>query len=160
MIIMSAPPDPFPRIYDVHGHRCPMSTLGGRLGLAARRALAGEGLQATYSIRTCALDGIAVTTGCREADGSLQVDEIGRHRLTVAAGGNAVTVELRPAALEIAGRYRQASEALERDRAVLVGAERQRREAEVQQILDAVLQALWTFPDEALLEVTFPSAED
>jgi formylmethanofuran dehydrogenase subunit E len=160
MIFMSAPPEIFAAIYRRHGHRCPMSTLGGRLGLAARRTLGGGGeMHAVYNIRTCALDGIAVTTGCREEDASLRVEERGEHRLRLANGDGVVMVALRPAALEIAGRYRLASEALEREGATLPEQERQEREAAVQQILDEVLQALWTLPDEVLLEISPTSGE-
>ncbi len=157
---MSAPPEIFAAIYRRHGHRCPMSTLGGRLGLAARLVLGGgDKMQAVYHIRTCALDGIAVTTGCREEEGNLRVAERGEHRLWLTNGDSTVMVTLRPAALEIAGRYRQASEALEREGAALTEQERQRREAAVQQILDEVLQALWTLPDEILLDASPTSGE-
>ena len=61
----SNPPPLFARIYARHGHRCPMSTLGGRLGLAALNALGetdGE-LKAVFANRTCAIYGITAVTG-------------------------------------------------------------------------------------------------
>ena len=62
---MTQPPDIFQRIYARHGHRCPMSTLGGRMGLAAMTTLGPqpvESLEARYAHDTCAVDGIDVIT--------------------------------------------------------------------------------------------------
>ena len=71
--VMPESPEIFARIYARHGHRCPMSTLGGRLGLAAMQWLgdgAGE-LQAIYSNRTCA-------TGWYRRNDRLQRSELAR----------------------------------------------------------------------------------
>lgn len=80
-----------------------MSTLGGRLGLAALRAL-GDGvavLDATYLIDTCAADGVALATGCLPEDGRLKVRSDGRHRLELRdPSGRGVAAELTPVALE------------------------------------------------------------
>ena len=105
---MINPPEIFARIYTRHGHRCPMSTLGGRLGLAAMTLLGGSvsELQAVYSIRTCAMDGIAETTGCTEEAGTLVLKSDGRHALTLSSPQASVEVELTDEALEMAGRYR------------------------------------------------------
>lgn len=131
-------PTVFAEIYRRHGHRCPMSTLGGRLGHAARRRLGeGEGLRAVYRARTCAVDGIALTTGCSPEAGSLAVEDCGRHVLTVTRpGGDGVTVALRAAALELAGSYRRLRDA---------AAEEAR--------LERVLEELRTLPEDRLLTV-------
>ena len=107
---MLAVPDIFERIRARHGHYCPMSTLGGRLGLAAMQALgevAGE-LVATYHVDTCAADGIALATGCLPEEGRLSVCNDGRHRLELRAGdGRGLCAELTAAALEQAAACRR-----------------------------------------------------
>jgi formylmethanofuran dehydrogenase subunit E len=141
----------FAAIYALHGHRCPMSTLGGRLGRAAAARVGSFRRLAVYHIDTCALDGIRVATGCRE----VRVTDEGRHVLDLvdARNGRGVAVTLRPEALEIAGEYRRISDALDRDRAALDAATLATRQAEVARVLDRVLEQLWTLPDEALLEI-------
>lgn len=78
-----------------------MSTLGGRLGMAALQALdegVGE-VAATYGTDTCAVDGIAVATGCLP-----EIRAEGRHRLELRGGvGRGVVAELTAAALQQAG---------------------------------------------------------
>lgn len=102
--------DLFLRIRARHGHYCPMSTLGGRLGLAALSALEdGAGaLEATYHIDTCAADGIAVATGCLPEAGRLSVRSDGLHRLELRdASGRGILAELTPTALEQAANCRK-----------------------------------------------------
>lgn len=80
----------------LHGHRCPMSILGARLGLAARAALGaapGQRLTAVYLHQTCALDGIQLATGCTAGNGNLQVAPRGEHRLLLRREGEARGVE-------------------------------------------------------------------
>lgn len=142
----------FAAIYALHGHRCPMSTLGGRLGRAAAAHVDSLRRQAVYHIDTCALDGIRVATGCHE----IRVLNEGRHLLDLvdAEGGRGVRVSLRPEALAIAGEYRRLDDALDRDRAALNPTALAARQAEVARVLDKILEQLWTLPDEALLEIT------
>ena len=142
----------FEAIYTLHGHRCPMSTLGGRLGRAAASHVDSLRRRAVYHIDTCALDGIRVATGCRK----VRVIDEGRHVLDLvdARNGRGVRVALRPEALAIAGEYRRLDDALDRDRATLDNATLAARQAEVARVLDRVLEQLWTLPDEALLEIT------
>ncbi len=148
---MSVPRELFDEIYALHGHRCPMSTLGGRIGYAASvRVATGERL-AVYYANTCALDGIRVTTGID----SPRIVEQGRHALVLVdrSDGRGVQVSLRPAALDIAWEYRRVSEALDRDRAGLDDSSLAERQAELARVLDAVLQRLWIISDEELLEI-------
>lgn len=87
-----------------------MSTLGGRLGMAALSALgdADEELTASYHIDTCAADGIAVATGCLQEDGRLAVSNNGCHRLELRCGdGCGVAAELTATALERAAVCRR-----------------------------------------------------
>jgi formylmethanofuran dehydrogenase subunit E len=114
--------DLFLRIHARHGHYCPMSTLGGRLGTAALSALGrrSEGLMATYHIETCAADGIAVATGCLPEDGRLTVRPDGLHRLDLRGeDGVGVRAELTASALEQAAACRQRLDAGEDADAVL-----------------------------------------
>lgn len=107
---MADTPDLFLRIRARHGHYCPMSTLGGRLGAAALLALgdgAGE-LTACYHIDTCAADGIAVATGCLPEDGRVTVENSGLHRLELRnSAGCGVRAELTATALERAAACRK-----------------------------------------------------
>ncbi len=128
----------------LHGHRCPMSILGARLGLAARRALApepGVKLRARYHHRTCALDGVQVTTGCTPGNRNLEVVPGGRHRLElgVEEGPFRVAAELLPGALERGRRWS------EHRRAALElpegSEERARREALAEEILAELASA-------------------
>lgn len=153
----------FEEIWQRHGHRCPMSTLGGRLGYAALRRLAamdGEKLRAIYGIATCAVDGIVVTTGCSEEAGTLIVEDGGLHRLVLRnlASNSAVAVEIRPETLELAAVYRRLDAALERDRGTLVDSDLAQRREEKERVLDELLPKLRTMPEEELLLVRFIDA--
>lgn len=147
----------FAEIYRRHGHRCPMSTLGGRLGFAARRrlpaALAAGELHAVYHIDTCAVEGIRCATGCGESEETLEVRPEGAHRLTLVERGTGRGVEavLRSETLALAGTYRQMDEALERERASLEPEELARRQQKQEAFLDGLLERLRTLPDEELL---------
>ena len=146
------PPELFARIYARHGHRCPMSTLGGRLGLAAMACFAGttERLQALYSHRTCALDGIAEVTGCSEETGTLVVKNTGHHALVLSSPRQTVELALTDTALEMAGRYRLLCGRLEQNWADLGPDEQARRRGEMDALLDELLPRFW-LAEEALL---------
>ena len=153
---MIDPPEIFVRIYTRHGHRCPMSTLGGRLGLAAMKWLgdsAGE-LQAVYSNRTCATDGIAEATGCSEEAGTLSVENDGRHALILKSPQASIEVELTAEALEMAGRYRSLCNRLENGWDVLEVEEQTRRRAEMDAMLDELLPQFWQVEDQKLVQKT------
>ena len=151
---MTETPEIFDRIYTRHGHRCPMSTLGGRLGLAAIKWLGdstGE-LQAIYSNRTCATDGIAETTGCTEEKGSLIVKNDGRHALTLSSAQASVEVELTAEALQMAGRYRSLCNRLEKGWDELEADEQAKRRAEMDAMLDELLPQFWQAEDKKLVQ--------
>ncbi|BCR05944.1 hypothetical protein DESUT3_30130 [Desulfuromonas versatilis] len=136
--------DLFDRIYRRHGHYCPMSTLGGRLGLAARGQFPEEcspdELRAVYHTDTCAVDGIEEAAGVSRERGTLVVREERRHclRLVRRSDGHGVEVELGAAALARAGEYRRLSDQLELLRPNLPAAEVAAR----QQVLDGLLEEL------------------
>ena len=151
---MTETPEIFDRIYTRHGHRCPMSTLGGRLGLAAIKWLGdstGE-LQAIFSNRTCATDGIAETTGCTEEKGSLIVKNDGRHALTLSSAQASVEVELTAEALQMAGRYRSLCNRLEKGWDELEADEQVKRRVEMDAMLDELLPQFWQAEDKKLVQ--------
>ncbi|PNU19380.1 hypothetical protein C2E25_12895 [Geothermobacter hydrogeniphilus] len=146
-------PDIFARIYARHGHRCTMSTLGGRIGLAVlrlRRAEWGD-VRGSYLTRTCAVDGIAEVTGLSEDDDRLQVIPEGRHLLRLEHAVGRLEIELAPTALELAGNYRRLGYQLEAGWDDLDSAERERREGLREEALDALLVRLWDMGDDELL---------
>lgn len=136
-----------------------MSTLGGRLGHAARRRLGGDGLRASYRIATCAADGIAVATGCSQGDGTLSVVDAGEHRLILDTTDSrrAVVVVIRPETLTLAATFRDFDNALEAQRATLAPEELQLRLAERERRLDELLFYLCGAPEEQLLRFESPS---
>ncbi len=149
-------PEIFSRIYEQHGHRCPMSTLGGRLGLAvlALDSFSKQGLRAIYHSRTCALDGIALTTGCCEEQGSMTVTTEGRHVLELfTADGQVAELSLTDNAMQIAGDYRRLSHELEQGWDQLDDAERSERDQRREAALDAALPGLWNAPMADLMTI-------
>jgi len=149
------PAELFNEIWRRHGHRCPMSTLGGRLGWAARRRLPAGELHGVYRIDTCAVEGIRCATGCSEADGTLEVRAEGRHLLSLVERGSGASIEaeLRPETLTLAAGYRRLDDALERDRAGLDPDELERRLREKESFLDGLIEKLCCLADDQLLQL-------
>lgn len=149
------PPQLFDAIFRRHGHYCPMSTLGGRMGFAARRRLGAGALRGEFLIRTCAVDGIVEATGCCEEEGTLVVRDTGRHALILRAAkeGEAVRVVLRPATLDMAWEYRLMDEALQQERNQLAARDLERRLRDKDAFLEVLLQRLRTLPEDELLEI-------
>jgi formylmethanofuran dehydrogenase subunit E len=151
----------FAEIYRRHGHRCPMSTLGGRLGFAARRHFAAESprLAAVYRIATCAADGIRQAIG---GEAALEVREEGEHRLTLTDldSHTWVELELRAEALTMAGEYRQQAEDFDVARAGLTPAEVLAWQERMTALLDGLLQQLRTLPDADLLTIRLGTAHE
>ncbi|MDO9079799.1 MAG: formylmethanofuran dehydrogenase subunit E family protein [Desulfuromonadales bacterium] len=151
---MDLPPHQlFAEIYEIHGHRCPMSTLGGRLGFAARQKFTGHSpLRATYFIATCAADGISVMTGCSQAAGTMRIVARERHALWLENDdGCGLFAELSPHALQLAGTYRTLDLAFQKEEARLAKTERQQRLTSKELFLEELLQQLWNLPDEELM---------
>jgi formylmethanofuran dehydrogenase subunit E len=95
-----------------HGHYCPMSTLGLRLGWAAGKRLAAPLASASYAAATCAADGIRLGL----ATELLRVEDQGRHLLSCFdAGGENWRIEISAAAMELAATYRTLDTADERE---------------------------------------------
>ena len=151
---MGLPPHQlFAEIYRIHGHRCPMSTLGGRLGFAARQQLSDRApLRATYFIDTCAADGISVMTGCSKAAGTLRIVARQRHALWLQdEDGGELFAELSDPALQLAGTYRTLDLAFQKEEAHFTVEERQQRLTARELFLEELLQKLWNLPDAELM---------
>lgn len=137
-----------------------MSTLGGRLGFAARRQFSSEAAQLTavYGIATCAADGIRQAIG----NAPLAVQDAGEHRLTLADqdSGACVQVTLRPAVLAMAAAYRQQVEELDMVRGRLSPNEAGAWQARLEVLLDGLLERLRTMPDEELLTICSGTADE
>jgi formylmethanofuran dehydrogenase subunit E len=150
-------PELFQRIYEKHGHRCPMSTLGGRMGLAALKSFderSHSELNVVFEHGTCAVDGIEIATGCSRSSGTLQVENSGRHSLVARFGqARSFRVSLNEFALATAWEYRTADEAFNAGKTTLCADELQRLYEKKETILQAVLEKLWTLSDETLLIV-------
>lgn len=151
---MKSPPPyaVFAEIYRRHGHRCPMSTLGGRIGHAARARLTAAPARGLYYIATCAADGIEATTGLSRESGSFRVNDSNRHALwLVGADGSAIFAELHPETLQRSAGYRALRQRLETERDTLSEAEIAIREQEILSFLDRLLEELRTLPEDELI---------
>ena len=93
-----------------HGHYCPMSTLGLRIGWAALRTLDGID-SASYHAKTCAVDGIRLVFGSE----GLEVNDQGQHVLRFSDNKSSWQIELLPETLELAASYRQLATENERN---------------------------------------------
>lgn len=113
---MTAPTTtPSDNFYDLlarlHGHRCPMSIMGARLGLAAAAAVGRHGkdgdVTALFMHRNCALDGIQLALGTTLGNGNIKVDPQGLPLLeaTNADTKKRVRVTLTERALALGKRY-------------------------------------------------------
>ena len=135
-----------------------MSTLGGRLGLAAQEQdfLTGSNLRAIYHSRTCALDGIALTLGCSEENNNLTITGEGRHVLELYdEDDNVAEFTLSDNAMRIAGDYRRLSNELEQGWDGLNEEEKAARELRREAALDAILPGLWAAPTADLINIRF-----
>ncbi|MDF1554041.1 MAG: formylmethanofuran dehydrogenase subunit E family protein [Deferrisomatales bacterium] len=142
----------------LHGHRCPMSILGARMGWAARAALgvnadAWRRLRACYHHRTCAVDGIQLATQCTAGNGNLELLAEGDHRLVLTALDEGRRAEARPTvqALQFGRRYGELRS--QADQLPPGSAE----ERALREHIAALLDHLETAPQEELAAVTLSS---
>jgi formylmethanofuran dehydrogenase subunit E len=88
-----------------HGHYCPMSTLGLRLGLEAMRFVDNQGWSFCYLARTCAVDGLSLALGQTHA---LKIASRGQHSLICrSTAGRELSFSLTAEALRLAKQYQQ-----------------------------------------------------
>ena len=113
----------FKGLYDFHGHRCPMSTMGARLALAAMSALGVTksdqfSVEAHFLAKNCALDGVQFVTGCTIGNGNLTYDDAGRAELLLRKrdGSRKVSVSVSETALARLARHKSKKAALMEER--------------------------------------------
>jgi formylmethanofuran dehydrogenase subunit E len=111
----SAPPDAetCDRLERFHGHTCPGSLMGLRLGLTAKEVLKGHGkLKAKCFILACPVDGIQVGVGTTWGNRGLEVENRGEMSmvLTDVESGRQVEARLTKKAMEKGKSYRELSE--------------------------------------------------
>ena len=111
----SAPPDAetCARLERFHGHTCPGSLMGLRLGLTAKEALKGHGrLKAKCFLLACPVDGIQVGVGTTWGNRGLEVENRGEMSmvLTDVESGRQVEARLTEKAMEKGKSYRDLSE--------------------------------------------------
>lgn len=112
---MSAPPDAetCDRLERFHGHTCPGSLMGLRLGLTAKEALKGHGkLKAKCFLLACPVDGIQVGVGTTWGNRGLEVENRGEMYmvLTDVESGRQVEARLTEKAMEKGKSYRDLSQ--------------------------------------------------
>jgi len=108
----SAPPDAetCERLERFHGHTCPGSLMGLRLGLTAKEALKGHGkLKAKCFILACPVDGIQVGVGTTWGNRGLEVENRGEMSmvLTDIESGRQVEARLTEKATKKGTSYRE-----------------------------------------------------
>ncbi len=111
----SAPPDAetCARLERFHGHTCPGSLMGLRLGLTAKEALKGHGkLKAKCFVLACPVDGIQVGVGTTWGNRGLEVENRGEMSmlLTDVESGRQVEARLTEKAMKKGKSYRDLSE--------------------------------------------------
>lgn len=148
----------FKRLYEFHGHRCPMSTLGARLGLAAMSALGVTKadqfrVRGIYRSKNCALDGIQFVTGCTLGNGNLDYEEAGTASFSLVwrDGGGGATAAVSGEALERFARHKQKKAECE---AQSDASRAKEMEDELKREFDALIDWVQDTPDETLLVVT------
>ena len=105
----------YQRLAERHGHYCPMSTLGVRLGEEALRHLTRLpqiDLDLCYLARTCAADGIRLVFESAGYKQDFSIDPLGQHRLRCRlAGDKELSLQLSAEAMQLAAGYRDLDEA-------------------------------------------------
>lgn len=135
--------DFWPFLALLHGHRCPMSIMGARLGAAAAARLGRHGekgdVSAVFFNRNCALDGIQLALGTTLGNRNIKVDprELNFLEAENSDLGLTVKVALTEEALALGRRYGE----LRRSG----GAEAEREE---------ILLKLQSLPESEVVEVT------
>lgn len=104
----------YAQLAEQHGHYCPMSTLGLRLGQQALRvasALNATNWQFCYYARTCAVDGISLALKRAGLPVDFSVDQQGQHLLLCrSADGKELSLALSPEAMQLAKAYHEFDE--------------------------------------------------
>jgi len=151
----------FTGLYEFHGHRCPMSTMGARLGIAA---LAGLGVsksdqfrvEGRYFARNCALDGIQYTTGCTLGNGNLAFEDAGRFSfvLKMRDGARGVAVDVSQGAMARLAAHKALKAELMTEKEISGLSRAMEIDREIARDFDALVEWVQTASDGALLTIT------
>ncbi len=151
----------FEGLYEFHGHRCPMSTMGARLGAAAMKALGVTKsdqfrVRGVYRSRNCALDGIQFVTGCTLGNGNLEFEDAGRASFSLdwRDGTGGVTATVSQEALSRFMVHKDKKAALERKSRELGGRPAAVVQEELKRDFDALVEWVQSEPDEGLIVIT------
>jgi formylmethanofuran dehydrogenase subunit E len=151
----------FSGLYDFHGHRCPMSTMGARLGVAAMGALGVTKadqfrVEGRFYARNCAIDGIQFVTGCTAGNGNLASEDSGRaaFELRMRDGSRVVTVSVSEAALERLAAHKKKKADLMAEREISGLPRAMEIDGEVKKDFEALVDWVQGAPDEALLTMS------
>ncbi len=134
----------FDFLHRIHGHRCPMSIMGARLGFGALPVVGRHGrdgdVRALYMHQTCAADGIMAVLGTTPGNNNLRTDATsGLHMLDAenVTKGRRVRVTLTENALSLGKRYGEL-----------------RRAGTGEAEMAGILNTLETLPDADVVEVS------
>ena len=149
-MVYSTPPDTEMCAFleKFHGHTCPGSLMGLRLGLAAREALNAQGkVEAKTFIHACPVDGIQVGSGTTYGNKALTVEDKKEMRLilTDTKTGNQVEATLTQEAMEKGTGFRELSG---KSRTLKQGSPEQ---LAVKKEIDDILNWYRTAPDEKVV---------
>ncbi len=151
----------FDGLYNFHGHRCPMSTMGARLALAAMSAL-GVGkadqflIEADYGIKNCALDGIQYTTGCTLGNGNISCSGSGKPLLVLwmRDGSRRAEIRVSSVALSKLAAHKEAKAELLKEREISGLARAHEIDGIVERDFLALVRWVQGAPDGELLEIS------
>ena len=151
-IAYSSPPDAEMCAFlaKFHGHTCPGSLMGLRLGLAAKEALNAQGrIEAKTFIHTCPVDGIQVATGATYGNRAITVEDDKEMRLilTDTKTGKQVEATLTQEAMERGKGFRELSG---KSRGLKAGSPEQ---LAVKKEIDDILNWYRTAPDEKVVVI-------
>ncbi len=151
----------FQGLYEFHGHRCPMSTMGARLGIAAMAALGVTKadqfkVEGRYLAKNCALDGIQFTTGCTMGNGNLSFEDSGKPSFTLRMrdGSRSVTVSAAEGALARFAEHKDRRASLLEERGISGLPRAMEIDADIARDFDALVQWVQEGSDGELVRVT------
>jgi formylmethanofuran dehydrogenase subunit E len=133
-----------------HGHTCPGSLMGLRLGLAAKEALNAQGrIEAKTFIHACPVDGIQVATGATYGNRAITVEDGNKMVLilTDTKTGKQVEDTLTQEAMERGKGFRELSS---KSRSLKAGSLEQ---LAVKKEIDDILNWYRTAPDEKVVVI-------
>jgi len=150
----------FKGLYDFHGHRCPMSTMGARLALAAMAALrvtkADQFLiEGRVFTKNCALDGIQYVTGCTLGNGNLSFEEAGRAAflLKMRDGSREVIASVSDAALTRLSSHKKLKAELMEEREISGLPRAMEIDAEIARDFEVLVQWVQDAPEAELVTI-------